>query len=61
MTQELVLGGLLTGLIGLVWVMTLAIWDGKHANEQAHDSEPSVNSGDLEHREGPLKHRTLAA
>lgn len=56
MTQELVIGVLLSGLIGLVWVMTLAIGDSKHAAGQAHDPEGSGN-GD----EGALKHQTIAA
>ena len=61
MTQELVLGGLLTGLIGLIWVMTFAIREGKHEAGQAHQSEPSGNSDERQHREGDLKHQTIAA
>jgi hypothetical protein len=61
MTQELVLGGLLTGLIGLVWVMTLAISEGKQAAGQAGESESSGSSDDRQHREGALKHQTIAA
>ena len=61
MTQELVLGGLLTGLIGLVWVMTLAISESKQAAGQARESESSGKSDDRQHREGALKHQTIAA
>jgi hypothetical protein len=61
MTQELVLLGLLTGLIGLVWIMTLAIWEGKPAAGQAHESKSSGNSDDNPRREAALKHQTIAA
>jgi hypothetical protein len=61
MTQELVLGGLLTGLIGLLWVMTIAIREGKHAAGRAHESEHSGGNDELQHREGALKHQTIAA
>ena len=61
MTQELVLAGLLTGLIGLVWVMTLAIWDGKQTAGQAHDSEPSGDNEERHHRKGALRQQTIAA
>ena len=60
MTQELVLIVLLSGLIGLIWVMTLAIWEGKH--QAAHqESESSGASDDVAHGEGVLKHQTIAA
>lgn len=61
MTQELVLAGLLTGLIGLVWVMTLAIAEGKHTAGHAHGSKPSGDSDESQHREGALKQQTIAA
>ena len=61
MTQELVLLGLLTGLIGLVWVMTLAIWEGKPAAERAQESKSSGDSDDIQRRDGALKHQTIAA
>ena len=61
MTQELVLGGLLTGLIGLIWVMTIAIWEGKQRTGHTQESEASDNRDDLQHREGALKHQTIAA
>lgn len=56
MTQELVIGVLLSGLIGLVWVMALAIGDSKHAAGHAHEPDASGN-GD----EGALKHQTIVA
>jgi len=37
MTQELVLAGLLTGLIGLLWVMRLAAVEGKRASGKDHE------------------------
>lgn len=61
MTQELVLAGLLTGLIGLLWVMRLAIEESKHASGQARESERSGNSDDIQHGESALKHQTIAA
>ena len=61
MTQELVLGGLLTGLIGLLWVMMLAIGEGKQAEGKAPEAAPSGNRDDMQHGEGALKHRTIAA
>jgi hypothetical protein len=61
MTQELVLAGLLTGLIGLLWVMRLAVEESKHASRQAHEAKPSGNSEDIQHGEGALKHQTIAA
>ena len=61
MTQELVLAALLSGLIGLIWVMRLAVAESKHASGQAHESEPSGNSDDIQHGEGTLKHQTIAA
>ena len=61
MTQELVLVGLLTGLIGLLWVMRLAAEESKHASRQAHESEPSGNSDGIHHGKGALKHQTMTA
>ena len=61
MTQELVLAGLLTGLIGLLWVMMLGSGESKHASGQAHESKPSGNSDEIQHGEGALKHQTIAA
>ena len=61
MTQELVLAGLLSGLIGLLWVMRLAAVESKRASGQAHEPEPSGNSDDIQHGEGSLKQQTIAA
>ncbi len=61
MTQELVLAGLLTGLIGLLWVMTLAVGQAKQAAEPTHESEHSSSSDQIQHRESALKHQTTAA
>jgi hypothetical protein len=61
MTQELVLVGLLSGLIGLLWVMRLAAEESKSAAGQARKSEPSGNSDDIHHGEGALKHQTMTA
>ena len=61
MTQELVLVGLLSGLVGLLWVMRLAAEESKPASGQAHESEPSGNSDDIHHGKGALKHQTMTA
>ena len=61
MTQELVLVGLLSGLVGLLWVMRLAAEESKPASGQGHKSEPSGNSDDIHHGEGALKHQTMTA
>ena len=61
MTQELVLVVLLSGLLGLVWVMTLAVWDNKHASEQAQESDHSSQSDDRQRGERALKHQSAAA
>jgi hypothetical protein len=61
MTQELVLVGLVTGLIGLGWAMTLAISEDKHETGQAHEPESSGHNDERQHREGALKHQTIAA
>ena len=61
MTQELILVALLSGLIGLIWVMRLAAEEGKPASRQAHESEPSGNSDDIHHAESALKHQTMTA
>jgi hypothetical protein len=61
MTQELILMVLLGGLIGLLWVMTLAIWEGKHTSGNTHEKEPAVNNDDIQHREHALKRHTIAA
>ena len=58
MTQELVLGVLLSGLIGLVWVMTLAMRE-EHRNSQ--ESEATAPNNDGQHGKSALKHGIIAA
>ena len=60
MTQELVLGVLLSGLMGLLWIMKTAIGENKHAAGQAHEPESSGNSDDMPHGERALKHQATA-
>ena len=55
MTQELVIVVLLTGLIGLLWVMTLAIWEGQHSNSQRHEAETSGHSDEVQPRQSALE------
>ena len=62
MTQELVLGVLLTGLVGLIWIMALSINDGDQPMSRHQDLRTSFEQpqGDqLTHDR--LKKRTLAA
>jgi hypothetical protein len=61
MTQELVLVVLLTGLIGLLWVMTLSIMDGDHPASEHHEPASSGHSEGVQHQESALKHHTVAA
>lgn len=61
MTQELVLVALLSGLIGLLWVMTLAIWEGQNPAGQTREAESSGHSDDIQRGETALKHQTIAA
>jgi hypothetical protein len=41
MTQELILAGLLMGLVGLTWILTIAIWEGNHPRRKSHHAETS--------------------
>jgi cytoskeletal protein RodZ len=65
MTQELVIVVLLTGLIGLLWAMTVSIWEGQRSTNQTQDAEPSAHSDDVQSRESALeralKRQTIAA
>jgi hypothetical protein len=65
MTQELVIVVLLAGLIGLLWAMTVAIWEGKHSTSQPHEAEASGDSNKAPHGEtalqSVLRQRTIAA
>lgn len=58
MTQELVLGVLLSGLLGLLWVMRLAM---QEDSESRHEAESSGETDDVERHETALKHHTIAA
>ena len=62
MTQELVLVVLLSGLVGLIWVMTVAILSSDQPRARGH--ETGISSGqrdDGQRRDGGLKRRTIAA
>jgi hypothetical protein len=62
MTQELVLVVLLSGLVGLIWVMTVAILSGDQPRARGHETGTSSGQrDDGQHREGGLKRRTIAA
>lgn len=62
MTQELVLGVLLTGLVGLIWIMTLTIIDGDQpmARNQDLGTSPEQPQGD-QLTPDRMKERTIAA
>lgn len=62
MTQELVLVVLLSGLVGLIWVMTVAIVSGDHPTARSHETQnPAGQRDGAQHPDGGLKHRTIAA
>jgi len=65
MTQELVIVVLFTGLVGLLWAMTVSIWEGKHSTSQLHEADPSGDSNDVRPGESALqsvlKHQTITA
>jgi hypothetical protein len=62
MTQELVLVVLLSGLVGLIWVMTVAILSGDHPKARGHETGTSSgHRDDGQHRDGALKRHTIAA
>ena len=58
MTQELVLGVLLSGLLGLLWVMRLAMAEERGST---HEAESSGGNDDVEHRDRALKQHTITA
>lgn len=62
MTQELVLGVLLTGLVGLIWIMVLSIIDGDQpaSHSQNPGTWPEQPKGDQLNPDR-LKERTIAA
>jgi hypothetical protein len=47
MTQELVIGVLLTGLVGLVWAMTVALFWGDHPAAHASKIDSAKGSGTM--------------
>ncbi len=62
MTQELVVGVLLTGLVGLIWIMALSVIDGDLPAPSQNDlgTSPERPADDqLSHDR--LKQRTIAA
>ena len=59
MTQELILVILLSGLVGLIWVMTVSVVGGNHQATEGHDSS-SEQRDDAKHQDRALKH-TVAA
>ena len=61
MTQELVLVVLLTGLLGLIWIMTLGTVDEEDAGGQNHEPETASTQTDDAHPESALNRRMIAA
>jgi len=62
MTQELILGVLLTGLIGLVWALTVSIWTGDHRASKGQNPEPpSEHADDAQLKNVPSKQHTVMA
>ena len=60
MTQELVLVVLLTGLLGLIWIMALGTMDNDDAGAQSHEPE-TASTQDSAHPESALNRRTMTA
>jgi catalase (peroxidase I) len=58
-TQELILAVLLTGLVGLIWVMTVAILAGDHQTGKNHGTSAAQRDAAQEDR--GMKRRTIAA
>jgi hypothetical protein len=61
MTQELVLVVLLTGLLGLIWIMTLGTVDEESAAGQNHEPETASTQTDDAHPKSALNRRTITA
>ena len=61
MTQELVLVVLLTGLLGLIWIMTLGTVDNDDAGAQSDEPETASTQTDDAHPESALNRRTITA
>ena len=60
MTQELVLVVLLTGLLGLIWILTLGTVDEDDAGGQHHEPETASPQTDDAQPESALNRRTVA-
>jgi hypothetical protein len=58
-TQELILAVLLTGLVGLIWVMTVAVLAGDHQTGKNHGT--SSGQRDAAQQDSGMKRRTIAA
>ena len=56
MTQELVLGVLLTGMVGLIWAMTVSV-----LRTDQPDRKGSRNEAEPQDTEGSSNRQTLAA
>lgn len=61
MTQELVLVVLLTGLLGLIWIMTLGTMDNDDAGAQSHEPETASTQTDNAQPKSALNRRTMTA
>jgi hypothetical protein len=61
MTQELAVGVLLAGLVGLLWVLTCAILSGDHAaaGQDSKEKEPHAEHNDQQ-RMAPERGRVAA-
>jgi len=58
-TQELILVVLLSGLVGLIWVMTVSVVRGDRRAAEGHDSS-SEHRDDAKHQDRALKHSVAA-
>ena len=59
MTQELILVVLLSGLVGLIWVMTVSVVGGDRRAAEGHDSS-SEHRDDAKHQDRALKQSVAA-
>jgi hypothetical protein len=61
MTQELILGALLVGIIGLIWMLTLAILGDDQRAHDDHQSKAVHHPSKAEESDEPaLPHRNVA-
>ena len=61
MTQELVLVVLLTGLLGLIWIMTLGTMDNDESGAQSHEPETASTQTDNAQPKNALNRHTMTA